>query len=82
MIADTGPIGPAIVDEVGPRVRGGLGFREPVLRFHAVTGSVVGMEPEPTEAEKAKGERARGVLFLLMAIMVFTPLVIFLLQSR
>jgi len=37
---------------------------------------------EPTEAEKAKAERAQWLLYALMVIMVFTPLVIFLLRSR
>jgi hypothetical protein len=40
------------------------------------------MEMEPTEAEKAKGERAQWILYGVMILMVFTPLVIFLLQSR
>jgi hypothetical protein len=40
------------------------------------------MEPELTEAEKAKAERAQWILYGVMLIMVFAPLVIFLLQSR
>jgi hypothetical protein len=40
------------------------------------------MEPEPTEAEKAKGERAQWLLYAIMIVMVFAPLVIFLLRSR
>ena len=39
-------------------------------------------EMEPTEAEKAKGERAVWILYGVMIIMVFTPLIIFLLRSR
>ena len=39
-------------------------------------------EMEPTEAEKAKGERAQWVLYGVMLIMVFAPLVIFFLRSR
>jgi hypothetical protein len=39
-------------------------------------------EMEPTEAEKAKGERAQWILYGVMIIMVFAPLVIFLLRSR
>jgi hypothetical protein len=37
---------------------------------------------EPTEAEKAKGQRAQLLLYVLMLVMVFAPLVIFLLRSR
>jgi len=37
---------------------------------------------EPTEAEKAKGERAQMLLYVVMLIMVFTPLVIFFFRSR
>ena len=37
---------------------------------------------EPTEAEKAKAERVQLLLYVLMLVMVFAPLVIFLLRSR
>jgi hypothetical protein len=37
---------------------------------------------EPTEAEKAKGVRAQRILYALLFVMVFTPLVIFWLRSR
>ena len=39
-------------------------------------------EMKPTEAEKAKGERAQWLLYAIMIVMVFAPLVIFLLRSR
>lgn len=39
-------------------------------------------EMEPTEAEKAKGQRAQMLLYALMLVMVFAPLVILLLRSR
>jgi hypothetical protein len=39
-------------------------------------------EMEPTEAEKTKAERAQWLLYAIMLIMVFAPLVIFLLRSR
>jgi hypothetical protein len=39
-------------------------------------------EMEPTEAEKAKAERAQWLLYGIMIVMVFAPLVIFLLRSR
>ena len=39
-------------------------------------------EMEPTEAEKAKGERAQWLLYGIMLVMVFAPLVIFFLRSR
>ena len=39
-------------------------------------------EMEPTEAEKAKAERAQWLLYAIMIIMVFVPLAIFLLRSR
>ena len=39
-------------------------------------------EMEPTDAEKAKGERAQMLLYVVMLVMVFTPLVIFFLRSR
>jgi hypothetical protein len=37
---------------------------------------------EPTEAEKAKGKRAQWLLYAITLVMVFTPLVIFLLRSH
>ncbi|HUR56918.1 MAG TPA: hypothetical protein VM029_04360 [Opitutaceae bacterium] len=36
---------------------------------------------EPSEAEKLKGQRAQRLLFLLMALMISAPLVIFALQT-
>ncbi len=37
---------------------------------------------EPTEAEKAKGVRTQRILYVLMFVMVFAPVVIFWLRSR
>jgi hypothetical protein len=37
---------------------------------------------EPTEAEKAKGKRAKWLLYAIMTAMLLTPVVIFLLRSR
>jgi hypothetical protein len=37
---------------------------------------------EPTVAEKAKGKRAQWLLYAIMAVMLFTPLAIFLLRSH
>jgi hypothetical protein len=36
---------------------------------------------EPTEAEKLKGQRVQRLLFLLMALMISAPLIIFALQT-
>jgi hypothetical protein len=36
---------------------------------------------EPTEAEKLKGQRVQRLLFLLMALMMSAPLIIFALQT-
>jgi hypothetical protein len=52
------------------------------LRCHGAGGLVRCTEMEPTEAEKAKGARAQWLLYGLMLVMVFAPLVIFLLRSR
>lgn len=35
------------------------------------------MEMEPTEAQKAKAQRAQTILYIVMAILIAAPLVLF-----
>jgi hypothetical protein len=53
-----------------------------VLRCLAAGPLVRWTAMEPTEAEKLTGQRARRLLFLLMALMMGAPFLILLLQNR
>ena len=44
-------------------------------------GLVPCTEMEPTEAEKLKARRVQRLLFVLMAVMIVLPLVLFLVKS-
>lgn len=51
-----------------------------VLRCHDWASLVRCSAMNPTEAEKAKGERAKALLYWLMAVMIGVPAVIFFLR--
>jgi hypothetical protein len=76
-----GPSRFSIPDEVGPRVGVGFRFNEPVLRCHADVGLVRCTEMEPTDAEKLKARRVQQLLYVLIALMIGVPTVIFILQT-
>jgi uncharacterized membrane protein len=80
-VPDARPGGFFLADKVGPRVGFRFRFHQPVLRCHEVGGLVRSTEMEPTEAEKLKARRIQRLLYVLVALMIGIPFIIFILQT-